>query len=149
MRTVQNEVPASRTELVPGARMGDPATYAYVAKRAHSIIGLAEARNLPDDVARAAVDRLADGLETCVREEACRNTVGSSGAARIAVHIDGGGAVRETAVRLSSETGAARVGALCLVVPMRLMTYPPNGSGSDRGLAVEALWTCASPPGSP
>jgi hypothetical protein len=139
-RPVREEIPSSRAEVVTSPRAEDPPTYAYVAKRTRAFVGLAEARNIPPNVARDAVDRLADGLESCVREEERRGAAVSGGAVRVAARVDDRGAVRDTAVRISPEPGVAKVAALCLVVPIRTMAFPP-GDASDRGFAVEALWS--------
>ena len=136
---VPNGVPQSRTELIPGAQASDQSSYVYVARRPRASVGLAETRNIPLDAAREAVDRLADGLDSCIATEQRRGARATTGAVRVAVHVDDHGGVRETAVRTSSAPGAARVAVVCLVVPLRLMTFPP-GSPGDRGLAVEALW---------
>jgi hypothetical protein len=142
---VREEVPGTRSEVVTGLRADETRAYVYVATRTRSSVGLAEARNLPADVARDAVDRLADGLDSCVREEARRGTATANGATRVVAHIDSRGAVGDTAVRISADPGAAKVAVLCLVAPMRLLAFP-EGNASDRGLAVEAIWHAPSPP---
>jgi hypothetical protein len=142
---IREEVPSSRPERVTSVRADDLAGYVYVATRTRSVVGLAEARNVPMIAARDAVDRLADGLDSCLREEERRGTATANGATRVVAHVDPRGTVSETAVRISADPGAAKVAIVCLVAPMRLMAFPEN-TASDRGLAVEALWHGSSPP---
>jgi hypothetical protein len=145
---VRDEVPTTRTERVAGERAEDSAAYVYVARRPRAIVGLARVWSVPLSVAQDAVDRLADGLDSCVRAEEQRGTPTAHGAARVVAHLDARGSVGETSVRIGSEPGAATVAILCLVAPMRVMAFPP-GDANDRGLAVEALWGTASPIGIP
>lgn len=115
-----------------------PQGYEYVARRATAVVGLAEARGLDPRIARAAVDRLADALDACAAGERRKGEPGQ-GAARVVAQIEPGGAVGGTTLRAEPGEGVAREAALCLVAPVRLLTFPPADSGS-RGLALEALW---------
>ena len=58
-----------------------PQGYDYVAKRPQAIVALAEARGIDQDVARAAVDRVADALDACAAEQGRRGAL-TNGAAR-------------------------------------------------------------------
>jgi hypothetical protein len=114
--------------------------YDYVAKRSFSVVALAEARGLAPEVARAAVDRIADSLDTCVTERGRKGEL-ARGAARVVAQIGPGGAVEATSVRVDPGAGApGGAGALlCLVAPIRLLGFPPADAGA-RGFAIEALW---------
>jgi hypothetical protein len=115
-----------------------PEGYDYVARRPLATVGLAEGRGLDATIARAAVDRLADRLDACVTEQS-RGGTPVAGAARVIATIDAGGAVTATQVRIDPGNGGAASAALCLVAPLKILTFPP-GPRDDRGIAVEAIW---------
>jgi hypothetical protein len=115
-------VPASRDVVVQGA----------------AAVALAESRGLDAAVARAAVDRLAEILGTCAAPAPDGGTA-AAGAARVVARIDAGGTVVATSVRVDPPGPAVTQAALCLVAPLRRLTFPAAGDDT-RGLAVEALW---------
>ncbi len=146
-------VPESRDVVVAngaGSRgAGADQGYEYVARRPLAVVALAEARGVSPDVARAAIDHLADALDTCATEEGRRGTL-ASGAARVVAQIDGDGRVAGTSVRIdpgASSAGVAQNAVLCLVAPTKLLVFPALNASPDagvspaaRGMAIEALW---------
>lgn len=112
--------------------------YDYVARRPLAVVALAEARGIGPETARAAVDRLADRLDACITDQA-RTGGHVEGAARVVAQIGANGDVAATSVRIDPGEGAAETAVVCLVAPMKLLSFPP-GEGLARGIAIEALW---------
>jgi hypothetical protein len=131
-------VPPSRDVRVTDAGAASAQGYAYVARRPLAVVALAEARGVDADVARAAVDRLADALDTCATNEGQKGTL-VDGAARVIAQIDDGGNVAGTSVRIDPGAGVAQNAVICLVAPMKMLSFPPSDAGA-RGMAIEALW---------
>jgi hypothetical protein len=128
------------------ADAGDPATYGYVARRPRAVVGLAEARGFDDPTSRAAVDRLANALSACAGDLAKQGKL-VEGAARVLVPVDDGGIVGNPQVVFSPGPAVAANGLLCVVVPVRMLTFPPSpsdgGAGAkptQRALALEVAW---------
>lgn len=114
--------------------------YDYVAKRQLSIVGLAEARGVDPDVARAAVDRVADALDSCAAEASRRGAL-TQGAARVVARIDERGLVSGTSVKIDPGSGVITTAVACFVAPVKMLVFPPIEAGAaERGIAVEALW---------
>ncbi|MDP9001054.1 MAG: hypothetical protein M3O46_13175, partial [Myxococcota bacterium] len=68
------------------------------------------------------------------------------GAARVVAPIEDSGAVGIPSVRIDPGVGVAESAVICLVAPVRLLTFPPSDAGA-RGIAIEALWgRIVSPP---
>jgi hypothetical protein len=114
------------------------AGYDYVARRPLAVVALAEARGVDPAVARAAIDRLADALDTCATEEGRKGTL-ASGAARVVAQISPEGVVQQTSLRVDPGSGVLQNAVLCLVAPTKMLVFPPVDAGA-RGLAIEALW---------
>jgi len=131
-------VPQSHDVQVQGTDSTRSQGYDYVAKRPLAVVALAEARGLDPLVAKAAVDRLADSLDTCATDQGRKGAL-VDGAARIAVQIDGDGNIAGTNVRVDPGAGVAETAVLCFVAPVKMLTFPPADAGA-RGFAVEALW---------
>ena len=112
--------------------------YDYVAKRPLAVVALAEARGLDPAVAHAAVDRLADSLDTCATDQGRKGTL-VDGAARVAVQIDDSGNIAGSSVKIDPGPGVAENAVLCFVAPVKMLTFPPTDAGA-RGFAVEAIW---------
>jgi hypothetical protein len=120
----------------PATRTADG--YEYVAKRPLAVVALAEARGIPLDVARVAVDQIADALDVCTTEQGSGGTV-PRGAARVIAQVGQSGAVEATSVRVDPGAGVPAAALLCLVAPVRRLGFPAADAGA-RGLAIEALW---------
>ena len=133
-------VPQSHDVQVRGTDGANPAAqgYDYVAKRPLAVVALAEARGLEADVARGAIEHLADALDTCATEEGRKGTL-VSGAARLVVQIDGDGRIAGASVRIDPGAGVAQNAVICLVAPAKMLAFPPSDAGA-RGFAIEALW---------
>jgi hypothetical protein len=137
-------VPASR-DVVSSRRAPAQGAegYEYVARRPLAIVALAEARGIEAVTARAAVDRLADRLDACVTDQA-RGGSPVTGAARVIAQIDATGAVEATRVRIDPGASNASTAVVCLVAPVKLLTFPA-AEGDGRGIAIEALWGQVAP----
>jgi hypothetical protein len=112
--------------------------YEYVARRTFAVVAVAEGRGLDRDAARAAVDHLADSLDVCTTEAGRTGSL-PSGAARVVAQVGGDGTVQNTQVRIDPASSGASSALLCLVGPLRQLTFGPSDAGT-RGLAIEALW---------
>ncbi len=127
---------------VTNKRAGDPATAGgseYGSARPLAIVALAEARNVPADLAHAAIDRLADRLDVCATEQGTRGKLGS-GAARVVAILGKDGTVSTTKLDLDADDGGASTAILCFVAPLKELAFPPTASDAQRGLAIEAMW---------
>jgi hypothetical protein len=137
-RDVVPETHDVRTDQKPNTAAQDG--YDYVARRPMGTVGLAEARGIPADVAARAVDHVADALDACEHDLRNQNRF-VAGAIRIVAIVDDRGAVEGVNVKLSDDKGAAANAILCVVAPVRLLTFPPNdGDAGARGIAIEASW---------
>ena len=136
----RDTVPESRDvrRLDAGAPSETVQGYEYVARRPLALVALAEARGIAPELAREAIDRLADGLDACATEQGRRGSP-TDGAARVVAPIEPNGTVGAPTVRIDPGAGVAQGAVLCLVAPVRLLTFPPSDAGV-RGIAVEALW---------
>lgn len=108
--------------------------YVYVARRPHGAVGLAEARSMKDEEARAFVDRIADELERCTSALEPQHLV-VEGAARIIAVAQGPGGAPAVNLKLAPGDAVAQNALLCLVAPIRATMLPPGSS-----LAIEATW---------
>jgi hypothetical protein len=137
-------VPETHDTRGAGGPAQDPQGYEYVARRPLSLVALAEARGIAPDVARRAVDQLADALDTCVT---LRGRTGAhvDGAARLVAAVDDDGSVGRPNVRIDPGDGVAESAVVCLVAPARLLVFPAADAGA-RGIAIEALWGRIVPP---
>ena len=134
------------TTDVKVADAGDPASYAYVARRPRAVVALAEARGMDDSTSRAAVDRLANALSACAGDLAKQGKL-VDGAARLLVPVDDGGVVGSPQVEFAPGAAVAANGLLCVVAPVRMLTFPPfpsdagaNAAPARRALALEVAW---------
>jgi hypothetical protein len=127
-------VPTSReVRIVPDA--GED-TYAYVARRPHGAVALAEAREMDEAQAHALVDKFADDLERCASALDARGEL-VAGAARVVAVADPGGTPALN-VKLAPGEAVAQNALLCLIAPIRSASFP--ASGKRPGLAIEATW---------
>ncbi|MDP9149635.1 MAG: hypothetical protein M3O36_06815 [Myxococcota bacterium] len=133
-------VPESRDVRVQGGLSpGESATgYAYVARRPLAVVALAESRGVRPEVARTAVDRVADALDACATEMGRKGSL-PDGAARVLAQVDPDGSVGATSVHIDPGPGVARSAVMCFVAPVRLLSFPPSSAGA-RALAIEAMW---------
>jgi hypothetical protein len=129
-------VPESRdVRVVPEAGTGD--AYVHVARRAHGIVALAEARHMKESEARAIVEHLADELERCSAALDAKGVL-VEGAARV-VAVAGPGGTPALNVRLAPGDAVAQNALLCIIAPVRATTFGPSTSGTP-GFAIEATW---------
>jgi hypothetical protein len=137
-------VPPSHDVVVDaGPPPRSPEGYDYVARTPLAVVALAEARGLDPGVARAAVDHLARALETCLAEHG-RSSGPLHGAARVVAQVADDGTIAATSVRIDPGPGGADIAVLCLVAPVKALTFPAADAGA-RGLAIEALWGATTP----
>lgn len=120
--------------------------YEYVARRPLAMVALAEARGLSPEVAREAIDRLANSLDACATQRAAaQKNARVDGAARVVAPIDPSGSVGAPSMVVDPGAGVAESAVVCLLAPVRLLTFPPVDAGA-RGIAIEALWGRIIPP---
>ena len=131
-------MPESRDVRVMDAGAAAGQHYDYIAKRPLAVVALAEARGVDPLVARAAIDRLADALDTCATGEGRKGTL-ADGAARVVAQIGPDGTIAGTSLRVDPGAGVAENAVVCLVAPLRMLTFPAVDGGA-RGIAIEALW---------
>lgn len=132
------------TTDVKVADAGGTGSYGYVARRPRAVVALAEARGLDDSTSRAAIDRLANALSACAGDLAKQGKL-VDGAARLLVPVDNGGIVGAPQVVFSPGAAVAANGLLCVVAPVRMLTFPPAADdagtgGVLRALAIEVAW---------
>jgi hypothetical protein len=124
---------------VHAADAGGPrGAYVYAARRPLVAIGLAEATNVSEADAHHAVDSLADSAAACFKR--AQNL--PQGAARITIPIDDGGVVGAPQVDISPRE-ATVVGMLCLLAPLRMMSFSPasaDAGAQSRTLTIESAW---------
>lgn len=152
-----SDTPAASASSSPSSSARPPAAstqptatpldgYVYVARSKRVSVGLAEARGLTPEEARAVVDRLASAFEAC----AARLGPLAPGAARLVVLLDERGRVTGSDAKLAPGSETAHAGLLCLISPARGLSYPPASPASGpargaRGFAVEAAWESSGP----
>lgn len=113
-------------------------TYAYVARRPHGVVALAEARNMSDDDAHALVDRLASDFEACATKLESEHAL-VEGAARIVAIAQPSGPPGLN-VRVAPGGDVAQNALLCLVAPVRALMFPKSTGRGAPGMAIEATW---------
>jgi len=116
-----------------------PGSYDYVAQRPLAIVGLAEARGMSKETANATVDTIADALDGCARRLDAAGKL-TSGAARVVAIIDKGGAIAGLKPTFSAGGGVEANAILCLVAPIKQLTFEPTSNDAQRGIAIEATW---------
>jgi hypothetical protein len=125
--------------IVAGEDAGGPAPdqYVYVTQRPHGVVGLAEARGMSDDEARALVDKVANDFESCLAKLDAQGTL-LPGSARIVAAADTTGTVAGLNVKVSP--GSEQTTLLCLVAPVRATNFPGALNAPQRAIAIEATW---------
>jgi hypothetical protein len=130
--------------VVPGVDAGAAALpvegYVYVAKRPHGLVALAEARGLPDGAVRAAVDHLADELEGCAKRLLAEGKLAADGAGRVVAAIAPDGSIAGLNVKAAPGAQTTANLLVCVVSPLKLLTFEPAGDAGARGMAIEATW---------
>jgi hypothetical protein len=121
-----------------------PGSYDYVAQRTLAVVGLAEARGLPKDIANATVDTIADALDGCAKRLDGQGKL-ASGAARVVAIIDKGGFIAGLKPTFSAGGPVEANAILCLVAPMKQLTFAPTSDDAQRGIAIEATWGANRP----
>lgn len=114
-------------------------TYAHVAKRAHGVVALAEARHLREADARAFVDHLADELDACAARLEERGEL-VDGAARVVAIAGPRGTAEGLNVRLAPGGAVAQNALMCVLAPLRAAPFPASNDGAAPGVAVEVTW---------
>ena len=130
-------VPETRDVRVTPDAKGEGA-YVHVARRAHGVVALAEARHMKDDDARAMVERIADDLDRCSANLEAQGLL-VEGAVRV-VAVAGPNGTPALNVRLAPGDAVAQNALLCIIAPIRATSFPPPAKGETPGFAVEATW---------
>jgi hypothetical protein len=119
----------------PGGDAGATANsdaYAYVARRPHGVVALAEARQMTEEESHAIIDKLANDLETCATRLESEHTL-VEGAARIVALAQPQGPPAMN-VKLAPGGDVAQNALMCLVAPIRALPFTKGG------LAIEYTW---------
>ncbi len=132
-------VPVARdVRLGPEGGAATPPTspdgYAYVAKRARASLGLVGSRNMKEEDARRALDRIADDLDACAARLEKRGALVDGAVQLVALGNDRGTA-EITDVRLAPGGPVAANALECIIAPLRASSLAPNAT-----LAIEATW---------
>ena len=106
--------------------------YAYVARRPHGVVALAEARQMSEEESHAIIEKLANDLETCATRLESEHTL-VEGAARIVALAQPQGPPALN-VKLAPGGDVAQNALMCLVAPIRALPF------SKGGLAIEYTW---------
>lgn len=130
---------AGDVHVVDAGAPKQKADYEYVSERPLAVVALVGARGLASDVARSAVDRVADALDVCATSQASAGKL-VDGASRVVAVVAQDGTVSGVEVKFSAEPGAAANGVLCFVAPIRSLAFPPTTSNDERKFALEAIW---------
>ena len=112
--------------------------YVYVVRRPHGAVGLAEARHIKDEDARAFIDKVADDLERCATALDAQHLL-VDGAVRI-VAVAGPRGTPALNVKLAPGAAVAQNALLCLIAPIRAGTLPAANDSGQPALALEASW---------
>jgi hypothetical protein len=110
--------------------------YAYVARRPHGVVALAEARQIGEEESHAIIENLANDLEACAARLESEGTL-VEGAARIIALAQPQGPPALN-VKLAPGGDVAQNALMCLVAPIRALPLTKGG------LAVEYTWGPAS-----
>jgi hypothetical protein len=118
-----------------------PEGYEYVVKKPHGVLALAEARGIPKDSARRAMDRLATDFDACLADLERKGTL-KPGAARVVVPLGAGGIAGQPLVRVSEGPDTTATTILCIVAPVKMLAFPPASptEAGAPGMAIEATW---------
>jgi hypothetical protein len=106
--------------------------YAYVARRPHGVVALAEARQMTDEESHAIIEKLANDLESCAARLEAEHTL-VEGAARIVALAQPSGPPAMN-VKLAPGGDVAQNALMCLVAPIRALPFTKGG------LAIEYTW---------
>lgn len=106
--------------------------YAYVARRPHGVVALAEARQMSEEESHAIIDKLANDLESCAARLDAEHTL-VEGAARIVALAQPSGPPALN-VKLAPGGDVAQNALMCLVAPIRALPFTKGG------LAIEYTW---------
>ena len=102
--------------------------------------GLAEARNMKEEDARALVERWADEMERCMTGLEAQGLL-VEGAVRVVAVGDASSGTPALNVKLAPGDAVAQNALLCIVAPVRASSLPVSGNANAApGLAIEATW---------
>jgi hypothetical protein len=145
---------ASTRDVVPethDVRAGDPAaqaqgqasgkqdSYAYVARRPMGSVALSSERGLGLDVASGAAAHVADSMDACAVGLA-RSGKLVDGAVRVSAAIAPGGSVVVAHVTVAPGDAVAANALLCVIAPLKMITFAPADPKADREIALDATW---------
>ncbi|MDB4945477.1 MAG: hypothetical protein JWP97_5011 [Labilithrix sp.] len=114
--------------------------YAYVARRAHGVVGLVGAHHMTDADAQRLTDHVADELEACaVRLEASGTLV--VGALQLVAITGARGSAEISDVRLAPGGPVAANALTCIIAPLRATPFPAAGDAGLPAVALDATWS--------
>jgi hypothetical protein len=126
-----------------GDATGQPAAkrdaYAFVARRPMGFVALASEHGLGAEIAAGAAGHLADSMDACAMGLA-RNGRLVDGAIQVSASIAPDGAVVVTHVTVAPGDAVAANALLCVMAPLKMITFPPGDASAQRGIAIDASW---------
>jgi hypothetical protein len=115
----------------------------YVARRTLGFVALTRQTGLGAEIGGRAVEHLADALDVCATNLAAKGRL-VDGAIRIDAIVAAGGSVAITHVTVAPGDAVAANALLCVMAPLKLMTFSPEpdarNDGGARSFAIDASW---------
>jgi hypothetical protein len=138
----QDVVPETR-DVRAGESQGDAGAkqdaYAFVARRPMGFVALSREEGLGAEIAAGAVGHLADSLDACAMGLA-RSGKLVDGAVRVSASIAPDGSVVVTHVTVAPGDAVAANALLCVIAPLKMITFAPGDAKTARGIAIDASW---------
>jgi hypothetical protein len=138
-----HDVRSNEADAAPAPK---PGGYAYVARRAHGAIGLAGVRAMSQADAERVVDAAADEMERCARAQQAEGKL-VDGAARLVVAGSPRGHAQIGDMEIAPGGPVAANALLCLVAPLKTLSFPKGTSERTPAILLEATWGPVRPEG--
>ncbi len=114
-------------------------SYAFIARRPMGFVALSNEHGLGPEIASGAVGHLADSLDACATGLA-RNGRLVDGAVRVSATIGPEGSVSVSHVTVAPGDAVAANALLCVIAPLKMITFTPVDAKAQRGIAIDASW---------